>query len=148
MKHKLREWSKRYLPAELVGVLFGLLAGVLAYFFSKNLIITAFVGTWAENLGYYGFIASRDIIACRKTHQNDKKKYGFLSFLKNMRDLFLEFGFSEVFDSFFIRPFCLYIFPVLLGNVALGLFVGMMVANVTFYVPTIIAYELKKKHLK
>tara|TARA_Y100000034_G_scaffold128423_1_gene182962 strand:+ start:509 stop:637 length:129 start_codon:yes stop_codon:yes gene_type:complete len=42
----------------------------------------------------------------------------------------------------------MYLFPVIIGNFAIGLFVGKIVADIVFYIPTIVMYELKKKHLK
>ena len=50
------------------------------------------------------------------------------------------FGFAEYLDSFVIRPSA--------GNVALGLVLGKLIADVTFYVPTIFFYELRKKYIK
>ena len=57
----------------------------------------------------------------------------------------LEFGTAEFLDSFVIRPFTMYIFPLLTHNLVLGLLVGKFVADIIFYIPTIIAYELRVK---
>jgi hypothetical protein len=70
------------------------------------------------------------------------------SFFRDIRNIILEFGFSEILDSLFIRPFMMYIFPILIGNVELGIFAGKIAADIVFYVPTIFAYELRKKHLR
>ncbi|MFT7616336.1 MAG: hypothetical protein ACI8Y7_001167 [Candidatus Woesearchaeota archaeon] len=68
--------------------------------------------------------------------------------LVRVRNLLVEFGFSETLDSFIVRPFLMWFFQVWFGNVALGLLVGNILADVSFYIPTIISYELRKKHLK
>ena len=99
-------------------------------------------------LNLYGFLSTNEILTSRKKHKKDNKKYNFVSFLKNIRNLILEFGVSEVLDSFLVRPFTMYIFPLLIGNLQLGILVGKLAADVIFYIPTIIAYELRKKHLK
>jgi hypothetical protein len=42
----------------------------------------------------------------------------------------------------------MYIFPIIIGQFSIGILVGKIVADIIFYIPTIIAYELRKKHLK
>lgn len=148
MNKKLKEWVRRYLPGEIFGTIFAFIAAVSVFLLTKSRIASAFAGAMGENIGYYGYIFFRE-------HKNDKnrskaegKKHGARGFLKTSRNLLLEFGFSEIFDSFLIRPFSMYIFPLLLGNFALGILVGKLAADITFYVPTIISYELRKKYLK
>ncbi len=147
MKHKFKEWSKRYIPAEIFCAITALLSAGIVFFFTKNHIAAAYAGTWGENLGFYSFIAIRDIYHSKKHHKKNNKKYGFSSFVKNLRNLFLEFGFSEIFDSFLIRPFFMYIFPIMLNNFLIGILLGKLAADIIFYIMTISAYELKKKHL-
>lgn len=62
--------------------------------------------------------------------------------------MFFEFGVAEYFDSFVMRPTMMYLMPRITGNLTLGLILGKFTADVTFYVPTIIFYELRKKYLK
>jgi len=148
MKHKLKKWIKRYLPAEIVCTITAILSSSLAFALTGSHVITALAGTWGENLGYYGFMAIRDVMVSRRQHQAKKTKYGFRSFTKNIRNLVLEFGFAEALDSFLLRPFFMYIFLVILGNIPTGILLGKIAADITFYIPTIIAYELREKHLK
>ena len=148
MKHKIRGWIKRYLPGEIICAITALLAATAAYFLTGNRVVIAYAGTWGENLGFYGFMSIRDIIHSRRHHKANNLKYGVNSFIKTFRNLLLEFGFSEVLDSFLIRPFFMYIFPFIVGNIALGVLIGKIAADITFYIPTVIAYELRKRHLK
>jgi len=148
MKKKIKEWLKRYLIAEIACLITALIASFLAIFLTGNRIIIAYAGTFGENIGFYGTISTRDIIRSIREHKSVSKTYGINSFLKNLRNLLVEFGPSEALDSFVVRPFCLYIFPLLLGSFAVGIVVGKLVADVVFYAFTIIAYELRKKHLK
>ncbi len=67
---------------------------------------------------------------------------------KLVRNLLLEFGPAEYLDSFVIRPFYMYIFPKIFNNLVLGLIIGKFAADITFYIPTIISFELKNKFLK
>ena len=76
------------------------------------------------------------------------KKINSIILLKTIRNLILEFGTGEYLDSFFIRPFAMYIFPKLLNNLTLGIIVGKFAADAIFYIPTIISFELKNKFLE
>lgn len=147
MKEKFKEWAKRYVPAEMLALVGALLGAILIYFLTNNRILAAYGGAIGENIGYYGLIISKDIRKSLETHRTKKLKYGFKSFLKDMRNIFVEFGLSETLDSFIIRPFAMYIFPIILGSYVLGIIIGKFAADITFYVPTIISYELRKKYL-
>ena len=144
MKAKIKTWSKRYLLAEIAAVFGALTGGIITNVIFNNSILSALGATWGENTGYYGTIVFRDLIG-RKTEQ---KKINFITLLKITRNIVLEFGPAEFFDSFFIRPFAMYFFPKLLNNFALGLLAGKFAADFVFYIPTIISYELRTKFLK
>ena len=147
MKKKFKEWLRRYIPAEICATIGALGGAFLVYILTHNGILAAYAGTISENVGFYVCMALREVQISRKHHKKNNKKYGIKSFLKNLRNLLLEFGPAEFFDSLFVRPFCMYTFPLILGNFGLGIFAGKIIADVIFYIPTIIAYELKKKHL-
>jgi hypothetical protein len=112
MKHKLKDWCKRYVPPEIVGTLGALFFSLITFDLTGNRILSAYAGTVGENTGFYGFIFIREHIKDIKKSKNNRKKHGTQGFLKTIRNLFLEFGFSEFLDSFIVRPFCLYIFPI------------------------------------
>ncbi|PLW80504.1 hypothetical protein C0585_02300 [Candidatus Woesearchaeota archaeon] len=147
MKDKVKDWIKRYLPAEIMASIFSISFAYIAYFFTGNLIVSAFAGTWGDNTGYYGRIIYSDMKKSLKKHKDHKIKYGWKSFFKTARNLFVEFGPGEFLDSFIIRPFTMWFFPVVLGNLALGIVIGKIIADITFYLPTVVMYELRKKHL-
>ncbi len=147
MKQKIREWVWRYLPAEILSVIITLLAAGITYRLTCNYITTAFAGTWGGNISYFGYILISDIIQTRKTCHFIGLEYTKRNFLENLKELALEFGIAEVIDSFFIRPALMYYLPILLGNLSLGIFIAKIAADVTFYIPAIISYELRKKHL-
>ena len=143
MKSKIKEWLERYLAAELISILFAVFSAYLANIFWHNSIITALAATWASNIGFYGWIVYKDIKVKRKLHGKITMQIYFKTFI----GLILEFGPAEYFDSFLVRPFMLYIFPAILGNLSAGIFVGIMVSNITYYLPVIISYEMKKMYL-
>jgi len=147
MKEKIKEWLKRYVPAEIFATIGAILGSWLIFIITGNRILSAYTGTIGENTGFYGFIFIREHIKDFKDSKRKKKKHGAAGFFKTIKNLVLEFGFSEFLDSFIVRPFCMYIFPILIQNYGIGIIVGKIVADVVFYIPTIIAYELRKKYV-
>ena len=145
MIHKLREWGKRYLPAEVFATIGALAGAGIVYYLTGNGIAAAYAGTIFENIGYYGYISFSDIKNTHKAHKKENKKYGVLGFLKNLRNIVMEFGPAEFLDSLIIRPLAMWYFPILLGNFPLGIIIGKFAADIVFYIPTIISYELMKK---
>ncbi len=148
MKKKLKEWFKRYLPAEISGTIGAILVAQVVFLITENRILSAYAGTIGEGISFYGTIFIREQINDLKKSKEKGKKHGIKEFSKTIRNLLVEFGPAEFLDSILIRPFFMYLFPVIIGNFAIGLFVGKIVADIVFYIPTIVMYELKKKHLK
>jgi hypothetical protein len=54
----------------------------------------------------------------------------------------VEFGPAEALDTLALRPFAMYVGPLVVGNVMLGVLVGKLVADVTFYGFAIVGYEI------
>ena len=144
MYAKVIEWLKRYIPAEIAAICGALTGGLVAHYLFDNPIITALGGTWGENIGFYGQILFKDLQARRVRDE----KITPAGVVKVLRNIVVEFGPGEYFDSFMIRPIAMYVFPQITGNMILGLFLGKVSADVTFYIPTIIMYEFRKKYLK
>lgn len=145
VKDKLKEWLKRYGSAELTGIVFSLVFANLSMGATGNIILSAFIGAWAENLGFYGTIVTRDL-------QSKKKMSGrplnLKDYFHQLRNSIVEFGPPEYLDSLVIRPFYLSLFPHLISNYTLAIFLGTLLANVTYYIPTIALYEFRKKAFK
>lgn len=144
MRLKLVEWLRRYLPAELVAFVSGLIGGLGMHYLFGNPVLTALGGTWGENIGFYGEILFSDLRARKKRDEH----ITFVGSLKVLRNAIVEFGTAEYLDSFFIRPVAMYVSIQLTNNVWLGLILGKLIADVTFYIPTLAGYELRKKYLK
>ena len=148
MKNNILEWITRYGLAEIISLTMTIVASWVTFEYTKSQIKMALVATWMGNFGYFGTILIQDIIEASKQLHNVGKSYSFETFLKNARALFVEFGIAEVFDTLLIRPTLLYYFPIWLGNLSLGVVVAKFAADITFYVPAIISYELSKKKLR
>jgi hypothetical protein len=61
VRRKLREWVRRYLPAEIIGTLTALAAALTVHAVSGSLISAAIAGTIGESLGYDGCIAVHEV---------------------------------------------------------------------------------------
>lgn len=143
IKNKLKEWFKRYALAELTGIVFALIFSNLSIFFFQNTIMAGFIGTWTDNFGFYGVISFMDLNKRRK-----KNKLGIVDYLKQLRNIIVEFGPAEYLDSFAIRPFYLSFLPHIIPNYSLAILIGTILADMTYYIPTIVSYELRKKIFK
>jgi hypothetical protein len=134
---KLREWAGRYAGPLLIGKALTLIAANAGRLLSGNVIVAAFLGTWADNLGFYGFVAFRDMKG---------RKAG--DFLKVGRNMLVEFGPAEYLDSFVVRPLFLSVFPYLIADYSLAVLLGSIAADVTYFIPVIISYESRKRMFK
>jgi hypothetical protein len=65
---------------------------------------------------------------------------------KLLSNIILEFGVAGLIDGLFIRPLFMYIFPLLLKSVMLGVFVGKIAGDVSFYFLVILSYEFINHH--
>jgi hypothetical protein len=148
MKHKLTEWARRYLPAEALSVVATLAAAFLAFQATHDDLRTALAATWAGNVAYFGYLLVLDVQLARRVRREQGQPYTLATFGKNVRALAVEFGVAELADSFLIRPALLYFLPRWLGSLGWGILLGKLLADVTFYLPAIIGYELSKKRLR
>jgi hypothetical protein len=124
-------WLRRYLPAELVCTVTGLLGAWAAAALTGSPVAIAVAGTLGENVGFYAMMLCREIA-----------QRGTRSLSSIIRDLVLEFGLAEVLDCLLLRPTLMYAGQILASNTALGVVAGKLIADIIFYVPTIVSYEL------
>lgn len=148
MKPRVKEWLGRYLPAEALSLLATLGAAFLVWAATGSRPGAALAATWAGNVAYFGWILAADVRRTRRHLQEHGRPYSGRVLLRNARALAVEFGVAELADSFLIRPALLYYLPLWLGDFALGVVLAKFAADVTFYVPALIGYELSKKHLR
>ncbi|HUC20578.1 MAG TPA: hypothetical protein VMR98_03750 [Candidatus Polarisedimenticolaceae bacterium] len=143
---KVREWLRRYLPAEVIGTCTALTGALAAYSLTGSYVIAAIGGTIGENIGYYGYFTVRETVR----HYADHRHYPpprriVLIAYKTLRDMLVEFGPAEVFDSFLLRPFFMYSMPQVIPSFTWGILAGKLCADVTFYGFAIGGYELRKR---
>ena len=147
MTKKIKEWIKRYLLADILSTDVSLFTAWLIMELTEDRVMAAFVGSAIASISFYGIVAYNDIRKSIKEHKNSKTKYEFKSFFADFRNLIVEFGPAEILDVLAVRPFFMYLIPRLTGEFLLGNFIGKMIAEVIFFIPAIIMYEVRKKHL-
>ena len=148
MKQKIREWLRRYLPAEVLSMAATLAGAWLALQGTHSQLSAALAGTWAGNVAYFGYLLGQDVLLARRACHAQNRPYTRRIFGRNVRALAVEFGPAEVLDSLFIRPALMYYLPRWLGSFGAGIVLAKLLADVTFYVPAILSYELSKKRLR
>jgi hypothetical protein len=147
VRQKIKEWGRRYLLAEIMGTLTAILFSVIFSFWSKNLVFIALIATFTENIGFYGTILVQEIMRSRRIYKTRKKEYTLLSCLKDIRNIFLEFGSAELLDTA-TRPFIMYICLLFFQSINIGILVGKILSDIIFYIIVVISYEMRKRYVK
>jgi hypothetical protein len=143
MKAKLIEWLARYLPLEIAATACSLAGGLAAAAVGMNAAVVAYAATWAENAGFYGYALTREVRRAMSSTPLPAMALG-PALLSSSRALVAEFGAAEVLDSFVVRPACMYLLPQITGNLAVGLVLGKIAADIAFYGLAVAAYEWRK----
>lgn len=148
MKQKIREWLRRYLPAEVLSVVATLVSAALVMRSTSSGLQAALAGTWAGNVAYFGYLLAQDMRLAYRLRHARQLGYTWRTFGQNVRALAVEFGAAELADSFLIRPALMFYLPRWLGHFAGGILLAKLLADVSFYIPAIVSYELSKKRLR
>lgn len=148
MREKIKSWLQRYAPAEIIGTASAVIGPIIISTITTQSLIIALVGTWGENFGFYGTMIFKEVGQTRKNYAKQGQIYHYKTFLKDLRNIFIEFGLAESLDSLLIRPATMYASLLIFDNVALGILVGKIAADFIFYIPTILSFELRKKYIK
>src|SRR5262245_26732405 len=116
VKERARRWIRRYLPAEFAGFTGALMAALTVNrLWPDHLAAVAIAGTIGETVGFYGMF-----VLCE--WRRDPRSVGQLC-----RRMAVEFGPAEALD-YLVRPLAMFAMPELLGNVAVGVIAGKIVA--------------------
>ena len=148
IKQKSKEWLKRYLPAEIVGTLTAVGAASITHIYYENFVIIAYAGSVGESIGFYATVLIQNLLIAGKKQKAENKTFSFFDFFKIVTNIILEFGPAGIIDGLLLRPFFMYVFPILLDNFTLGIFVGKIAGDITFYILVILSFEMRKRKLK
>jgi len=144
IQQKIKEFSKRYLPAEIVGTLTAIGTASIAHIFSDNPVFIAYIATLGEAVGFFSTIFIQHFITYSKKHKIKSKQFSLSNISIIISHVLLEFGPAEILDSLLLRPFFMYLFPLLVKNFALGILLGKIAGDITFYLLVILSYEMQK----
>jgi len=136
---KPQEWLRRYWLAELAALLCAYAGYFMTLFLVHHPIAAAFGASIGETTGYYIVILSKELLYCRR-----QDKSGIKALARTAVHVLTEFGPAEALDSLVLRPLFIGICAHYFGALA-GVLTGKLVSDVTFYVPVIISYELRRK---
>ena len=142
-RRKGAEWVERYGIAEVVGLCTAVAGSFAARSLTGSEVAAAYGGAMGENLGYYGIVIGREVMRDRRAAADLGRRYGLAGAARTARNLVFEFGVAEALDSTVLRPLAMGLGARFFGN-AVGVVVGKLAADVTFYVPVICAYELRR----
>lgn len=142
---KIKELFKRYLPAEIVGTLTAVSAASITHIFSDNHIFIAYIATLGEAIGFFSTIFIQHFLTFSKKRKTENKQFSLLDISKIISHILLEFGPAEIIDGLVLRPFFMYLFPLLIKSFTLGILLGKIAGDITFYLLVILSYEMKKK---
>lgn len=148
IKQKFKEWLNRYLPPEIIGTVTAIGVASIVHAFSENHILIAYSGSLGESVGFYSTVLIQNFIIANKKHTIENKIITFSEFIKIFKNIVLEFGPAGLIDGLLLRPFFMVLFPVLLKNFTLGIFLGKIAGDITFYILVILSYEIRKKRKK
>ncbi len=141
-RRKFLEWIRRYLPNEIAGTVAELGGAWVLYMGTGSLAAAAVAGTVFSSVGYYG-AAYINAVRWALPDQRQRSSLGRFAMANwlAVRSIAVEFGPAEALDSLAVRPASFFLFPALVGNLAAGLVIGKIVADVAFYALTICSYE-------
>lgn len=148
LRRKIVEWFWRYLPNEIAGTAAELGGAGVVYLCTGSLALAAVVGAVFSSVGYYG-AAYVNAVRWAMPDQQDRARVArvLAANLLALRSVAVEFGPAEAIDTLAVRPAAFFFFPALVGNVAAGLVLGKVVADIAFYALAICSYEKFKRLL-
>jgi hypothetical protein len=141
---RVREWIRRYWVAEVAGTLGAFAGSWLLDRLTSNPIAAAYGGSIGESLSFYGVITLRELVADAHAAGTRQAPYDAAGALHTTRKILLEFGPAELLDAGLLRPALMGFGTALLGR-ELGILAGKLLSDVVFYVPVIVAYEIRKR---
>jgi len=146
---KVNKWLKRYLLPEIAGTVVAVCAATLFNLFCNNKVIVAYAATVGEAIGFYSTMFVSDLLTENKKRKLKNVKFNFKNIFKIFLSLLIEFGPAGIIDGIFLRPFFMYLFPLVFKSFTFGIFIGKIVGDIMFYLIVMLSNEynqLKNKN--
>ena len=141
---RLRTWARRYGAAEITGTLTAYLGYFSVLGMTQNDLASAYGGSVGESVGFFGMMIIREIAADRSKARRRLGSYDWKGMRSTARGLFMEFGPAELLDTGLIGPLAMGTASYYLGP-AIGILVGKLASDLTFYGSAILAREMRRK---
>jgi hypothetical protein len=143
-RSRTSDWLRRYGVPELMGTGAAMLAAWAVDAAGAPLAAIAYAAAVGENIGFYGVIVAREIAAHHRDASAHGERYDGWHLWRTIRGLLLEFGPAELLDSLVLRPLAMALGVRFLGR-QVGVIAGKLAADVSFYLPVILTYELRRQ---
>jgi hypothetical protein len=145
VRRKLREWTRRYLAAEICGTAAAFVSFWAVQQSTGSLVFAAVAGTIGEAIGYYSVAMYKDVKHYWRVHSHCARlRRTALCAANTSRDMAIEYGPAEAIDSFLVRPTLFYTLPLMFAShQAAALITAKLLADLVFYMFAIIGYETR-----
>lgn len=139
---RVARWLARYGVAEVTATLGALGGALLLRALTGSEVLAAYGGAMGEIVGFYGFIAARDLLGAHRAARSGGLVFGAREAALAGRELAIEFGPGEIVDSLLIRPLMMGLGAHWLGGAA-GIVAGKLAADALFYAIVIGTHEAR-----
>jgi len=138
------KWLRRNSYPIIFVTLVECLSAILAYYLSKDLIVSAVFASIVGSTAFFFVIVYKEV----KERKSKDKKITIKSVFKVARNLLMEFGPAEYLDCFLFRPFFLVVFPMFISPYFLGVLVGSILVEIVYVIAVLFSYKSRKKLFK
>lgn len=104
--------------------------------------LAAHAAAIGENVGYYGVVTVRELVHDARAARAAARAYGGRGRARTIAKLLVEFGPAEALDAAVVRPLSIGMATAALGGA--GVVIGKIAADLPFYVPVVITYEVRR----
>ena len=143
-RSRWQEWIRRYGLAEIAGTAAAIGGYWAGFALTGSRVAAAYAAALSESAGFYAILILRDMVRDAYAAGSRRGRYGPREMGQTCRNLFVEFGPTELLDNLLIRPLCMGLGGRLLGP-RLGIIAGKLAADVFFYGLPILTTEWRRR---
>ena len=130
---ELPAWLRRYLLAEVMGLLVALASITLTSRLTDNTLLLVAVSVYSGAVGYYSILFLSLFYVLRRVKPLAGSSYTPDSRRRKIRTLLMSLGSAELVDSLLLSPLLLYLALHLLPNQQLAVVASEVVSTLAFY---------------
>jgi hypothetical protein len=146
LRAKLREWSSRYLLAEVAGTLCAVAAVLAVHAATGSMATAALAASIAESVAFYAVVLRRLLPGLWRAERGGSLPGRVGRTARATVTEASDFLAAEAVDTLLLRPGLIFLAAGWSGSgVVWGLLIGKLLADVGFYAVVIPSYELRKR---